>query len=209
MITGTSSLLDGSKILADCIARIISVSQYQLEVDEATHKHIRDAFTHGQLGSKLAAVQHLSSLQNLRALIIGQWHGMLPRLLYKYGIVRSCIGIEIDPLWAEFSNRINNDWNYKSIVGDGTDPSLWSTYNVDIVINTSCEHMNWDWLDFEANHEMYVYAQSSNYVHDEHINRLDNIDQMTEVFNHRGFDIEFKKIEKFEVYDRYCVLAKK
>jgi len=207
MNANVNLVLHGSKILADAIARIMSVSQYQLNVEEKVHRHLRDALTSGQLGSKLAAVNHLSDYKMLRALIIGQWHGLLPRLLYKYDIIKSCVGIEIDDFWSNFSCRVNNDWSYRSITADATTSKL-ELYNTDLIINTSCEHMSWDWLNFKFSYPVLVYAQSSNYVHHEHVNRIDSLDELVEQFQCRGMDIVVAEDKKFEVYNRYCVLAK-
>jgi hypothetical protein len=195
--------------LANSIGRLMQVSEWGLNVDEATHRHLRHGLTYSQLHSKIGALKHLSALSNYHSIFMGQWHGMLPHMLHEHGIINSAIGIELDHFWANFSEKLNYDWDFKSIIADVTRCNAWEenvTSNI-LIVNTSSEHMNYDWLNFKKSDSGYVYLQSTDFEIDTHINTVTSTDPLVQELKDRGFKIEDAWTLPLEVYTRYCVLA--
>lgn len=93
---------------------------------------------------------------------------LLPLIMYSEGILKQGIGIELSPMWSEFSNELNKYWNFKSICQDIKDYSYPA--DIDLVVNTSCEHMSDNWLNAVPKGSAVV-LQSTNFEHFEHINR--------------------------------------
>jgi hypothetical protein len=203
-------LLRGAYYFSSCIARINHVAQYEIVVSEATHAHLRDAYTHEQLTSKLAAISHLIDLHQTPTIVLGQWHGLLPLLLTKFRISSDIVGVELDPFWSDFSRRVMSQTNYTEIQADITDTAQWESYigEKSLVINTSCEHMSWDWLRFQKKNSGTLYVQSTNYQHHTHVNTVNSEDEVAAVLESYGFTVEKKYCLKFHPYNRYCVMAK-
>lgn len=205
----TETLSDVYKI-ASCISRVNDVAKYHLKIPLDRADHLRDAFSHAQLQSKIAVLDHLRNLKNCDTVILGQWHGMLGLMLQRWGISKNVVGVELDSFWHDFSKHIITE-NYTALHGDATLPSTWQhllEQENNLVVNTSCEHMSWDWLDFKRSGTSgYLYAQSNNYVIDDHINLLTSVDELAAAIESRGFTVLITKTLKFAPYDRYCVVA--
>ena len=124
----------------------------------------RDAFSRGQLASKLWLIGELSrqrvDLGNV--LVVGGWLGVMPMLLFadtrvQTGMVRS---IDKDPQCSEPADRLNrfqlkDDWRFKAFTADACDmtyaPVIFTKirkdgskkvlkFMPDTIINTSMEH---------------------------------------------------------------------
>ena len=99
----------------------------------------------------------------------------------------------MDPQAIELSEKLNNqyvadNWRYKGVVVDvntldfsnlqfETGNELINT-ELDVIINTSCEHMNMDWFDSVSDNTLIV-MQTNNSKHFEgHINTCGDIEEM-------------------------------
>lgn len=196
--------------LGSCLAHINDVAKYKLDIPQDRANHLRDAYSHGQLLSKIAALKHVSHLSEMNTIVLGQWHGLLAHMFGKFGISKSTVGIELDEFWHDFCLHLNLP-NYTGVCGDATDSTVWTQYlqpSHNLVVNTSCEHMSWDWLDFERGDTCgYVYAQANNYVIPEHVNTCQSLREFVDAFASRGYTIHSEVELKFAPYNRYCVLA--
>lgn len=154
----------------------------EIYVNEATpdlQKSFLDALSKGQILSKLKVLEILSESKQsyANAIIIGSWTGLLPYMLNMEGLVQSADGVEISPIWAKISERVNRDWKWTSTVADACQEQFWIGKKPQIVINTSTEHMSYKWLDY-VEKGTHVLIQSTNYVIDEHVNRADSLDEL-------------------------------
>ena len=203
--------LTGSFKLTQCISRVNDVAKYQLKIPQDRADHLRDAFSYAQLTSKLAVIKHLKDIKDSNTIILGQWHGMLGLMLQKFNISKNIIGIELDKFWHDFSQHIILE-DYIGIHADVTQVELWEHLIVpdnNLIINTSCEHMTWDWLNFKREYTNgTLYVQSNNYKIDEHINILDSEEELATIIENHGFTVTDVNCIKFSPYDRYCVVAK-
>lgn len=197
-----STLADFTAI--KCITRYIG-NYYQYELTNILSEAMRDSLSRGQLMSKLSAVQLVSPYASkvTNSFFIGHWHGLLPMLFYEYGVIVAGRGIEIDPFWVTFSNQLNHYWDWNSETGDADKFIIPDT---DLVINTSCEHMSNEWLGHVKSGTL-VCAQSTDYSHPTHINRVDSLEQFMDFWN--GYTILDSSSKRYDVYSRFTVIARK
>lgn len=178
---------------------------YQYSYDEAQALALRDSLSQGQLYSKIRALQAVSDSvsDSMRGYFIGHWHGFLPRILWKHGLLSQAQGIEQDPFWVDFSQRLNSDWSWSSETGDinTTDHDL-GRYN--LVVNTSCEHMNDNWLG-KPKTGTWVCAQTTDYQHDTHINTCQNLQEFQNKF--ADYHVFRTYSDQYNVYSRFTVVA--
>lgn len=196
--------------LVSCLGHINDMAKYCLKIPADRADHLRDAYSYAQLQSKVAALKHLKDITNANTIVLGQWHGMLVYMLQKFGISKNSLGVEYDDFWHSFCLQLGLQ-NYQGILADATDTANWSFFlesENNLVVNTSCEHMSWDWLNFEkSNSRGFLYAQGNNYEIPDHINVCQSLDEFTNSIANRGFIIHNSVEMKFSPYTRYCVLA--
>lgn len=135
----------------------------------------KDAFSNGQIDSKLWLCQELERLGWTSKLtrIYGGWHGVLPFLLFsrqKFQVDR-IESYDLDPNCESVADLINEnwvikEWQFKAHTGDCNQilPG-----NPDLIINTSTEHfesMNW-FNNIPTGTR--VILQGNNMPHDDHI----------------------------------------
>lgn len=171
-------------------------------------KAFLDSLSPGQVYSKLGALEIIKDI-NLKfnhALFIGQWHGLLPNMMFQSDLIQSAVGIEISETWSSISHHINKDWNWTSIAGNIHDPDIWQNQMPDLIVNTSSEHMSFDWMQF-VRPGTYVLLQSTNYNIPEHCNIVHSLDEFIE--RTKMSELIATKEQGFKVYNRYTIFGKK
>lgn len=193
-----------------------------------------DAFSQGQLESKLWLINMLSKIQpDLGTVfILGGWYGILPALMFesdKFEIekIRS---FDIDPSCADIADTMNRtpfvleDWMFKASTADmydlnynitnyitkranGTDVDLMDS--PDTIINTSCEHLEKfsDWWD-RIPQGKFVVLQSNNFFSAKgHVNCVDDINKFLQKTNFAKI-LYSGKLE-LEKYTRFMIIGMK
>lgn len=160
---------------------------------------IRDAISVGQIKSKLWLIdrlsQYISDATNI--LIVGGWIGTLSRLMLELPTMSSkikrIISLDINPSCEKFADTFNNkfvidDWKFKACTEDMfnvnyVDPQLkldheTISFNYDVLINTSCEHIEnfQNWFKSIPAGKLIV-LQSNNYNIPEHVNIVNSLDE--------------------------------
>ena len=100
---------------------------------------IANSFSATQLKSKQWLIEELFKLVNgpdLKILILGGWYGTLLVPMLKDKKISNIILTDIDPIAVRIAKRIHL---CETHIIDAENPS--HQFNVDVVINTSCEHM--------------------------------------------------------------------
>jgi hypothetical protein len=113
-----------------------------------------DAFSAGQIESKIWAAEQLESIVNdlnispLRMYVLGGWYSLLHFILSvrKNIDIEYCRSVDLDPIASYNANKINNaweikDWKFRAYPSDAN--KLEYTYDTDkinCVVNTSSEH---------------------------------------------------------------------
>lgn len=191
---------------AEALCRVVDVASYDLELTVNQHKHLRDALSTGQIRSKIRALEIAASYAFNNAVFIGHWHGMLPRLLHSFNIISSATGIELDPFWSDFSQRVNHDWRFLSVVGNANTVLDQYCATTDLVVNTSCEHMSWQWLNHVPDNAR-ILLQGTDMPASDHINTITKLDDLTVVSQQLNRPVLRSDILPLHsTYSRYTVL---
>lgn len=135
----------------------------------------KDAFSSGQIGSKIWLCEELEKLNWCSQLtyIYGGWHGITAFLLLSRGKfkVEKIRSLDIDPSCEAIADMINEnwvwqDWKFKAFTQDCN--NFQGQYG-DLVINTSTEHFETkDWFD-KLPSGTRVVLQGNNMIHDDHV----------------------------------------
>jgi hypothetical protein len=151
-----------------------------------------DAFWSGQLKSKewlinnlsLALQQHIVSSSPVSVEIHGGWVGVLASMLFQSDIpIKRIASIDIDPTCEPIAIMMNKaeeiEGKFQAITGDMC--NLISFVN--IVINTSCEHITQEqyeaWL-IKRNSDQLLVLQSNNYHIEDHIRTASSLEEFKE-----------------------------
>lgn len=157
----------------------------------------RDAFSLGQLASKfwlLNCLEVQEVPQHATWAILGCWIGSLVPFICKKQAVERIYGFDMDPVAitkAEmFNDRYLDGWKFKGVVQDleylDTGNMEFQTggeliqVTPNIVINTSCEHMNTHWFDSASSDQLIIMQTNNSEEFDGHINVCYNVEQMQE-----------------------------
>lgn len=148
----------------------------------------KDAFSSGQIGSKIWLCEELERLgwQSNQILIYGGWYGLTAFLLlsrnkFKVNKIRS---LDLDLSCEHVADMINEfwvwqDWQFKAITHDCNVPH---NLDYDLIINTSTEHFDslaW-WTDIPSGTR--VALQGNNMKHDDHVIHFKNLNAFKKIF---------------------------
>ena len=146
-----------------------------------------ESFWKGQVHSKEWLVQTLEDFNdspNNHIVVHGGWNGVLSSLLFNSNIhAQRITSIDIDPTCEEIAYTINKRYEMQGRFKAITQDMCTYTYvePVDIVINTSCEHITQEqyntWLTNQPN-DVLIVLQSNNYFDlEEHIRCVTNLEE--------------------------------
>jgi len=166
-------------------------------------KEIRDAFRKKQIQGK-AALLHLVETfckKDKEVLVIGSWIGFTSFCLYKLGyskITEVDPDVRLTPI-AIWSNRFNEEFTH--ITDDVNNLNLDM---FDVVINTSCEHIeDSTWFD-NLKKGTLMFLQSTDYESWDHTNTCSSLDEMIEKY---PMDIVHAEELYLEQYSRYILVG--
>jgi hypothetical protein len=140
------------------------------------HKFVnKDAFSNGQIGSKIWLCEELEKLgwESDFTYVYGGWYGITAFLLlsrgnFKVNRIRS---IDMDPACQEIADMINEnwliqEWKFKAFTNDCN--NFEPVYG-DLVINTSTEHFeSMEWFN-RIPAGTRVILQGNDMPHDDHV----------------------------------------
>ena len=145
-----------------------------------------DAFWSGQLKSKEWLISNLRKNLNkvVSIEIHGGWVGVLASMIFQSNIpVTKICSVDIDPTCEPIAINMNK---LEEMAGKfrATTVDMCNLISVvDVVINTSCEHITQDqyeqWLSNRNDNQLLV-LQSNNYKIDEHIRTADGLEEFKE-----------------------------
>jgi len=227
-MSNTVNLLNGLEFLYPT-NQAISQMKRTLNKFPQSETAMVDAFSLGQLKSKLWLIEHLPD--NLGTVFIcAGWYGTLAALMFEkaidkfekirsFDIDRSCASV------ADTMNRpwVMNGWQFKASTLDILDmdfPTTHTTYRSngtsleltempDTIINTSCEHIKnfAEWYDKIPDGKLVVLQSNNFYEVEEHVNCVDSIDSFKEMASMSTL-IYSGELE-LEKYSRYMLIGKK
>ena len=143
----------------------------------------------------------------INVLLLGSWYTTY--LPYALGnAFYTCV--DIDPSVIYLSQKFNDYFKSKStftyITADAKSYIQANQKYYDIVINTSCEHMNFDMKDVLWDKRPLYVFQSNNYSIDEHVNYKHSLDDF--VTSTGLTNIKYSGSLETPKYDRYMVIGK-
>lgn len=174
-------------------------------------KWFAQSLTESKIESKVWIYNEVVKVLNpCKILILGSWFPtLLPYLFYNPKSTFVCV--DIDPSLKSMSELFNNylyDSNpIRHVVADVRE-FLCSvdTSSFDLVINTSCEHMEFDMKDFELSSKPLYVFQSNDYKIPEHINYKNNLE---EFFVSTGLnDVCFQGTKQMNKFNRFMVIGR-
>jgi hypothetical protein len=175
------------------------------------YDEFRDMFSRGQVLSKEWLVKEalsLLSLDKTQVCIVGSWFGTLAYHLHDAFPSAKINCLDIDPRCEIFLNHLafagaDLEW-LKAITGDMHHYS----YREDVVINTSCEHLQdvRGWLR-RIPSGTKVVLQSNNYPHNQHLSTSKNLNEfyalVSPLFSHCFFQGELE----LDIYKRFMLIG--
>lgn len=150
----------------------------------------KDAFSSGQIGSKLWLCNELERLFDSidNVWIYGGWYGLTAFLLNSRGNlkIKQIRSYDIDPACEPIADMINenwviDNWKFKAKTQDCNLLDLdW--HGPDLIINTSTEHFDsMDWWN-AIPQGTAVALQGNNMLHEEHHTLSESLDEFIEQF---------------------------
>ena len=178
-----------------------------------TYDEFRDMFSSGQIRSKQWILRQLAVLdlytnsyyRDKEFIIVGSWFGTLGIMIKEYFRKSKVTMLDIDPRCEKFINNIiYDDDDLKCLTKDMYEHS----YKEDVIINTSCEHIEdiKEWLLCIPLNRT-VILQSNNFIEGkDHINCVNSVD---EFISQAGLvDILYSGELKMPMYTRYMIIGK-
>jgi hypothetical protein len=148
----------------------------------------KDAFSSGQIGSKLWLCEQLEDcFADIDTVwIYGGWYGVTAFLLRSRNNlpIKQIRSMDVDPACEPIADMINEnwvyqDWQFKAVTQDC---NTIVPADVDLIINTSTEHFdNLDWWDNIPMGTM-VALQGADMIHDDHVYEFNNLNQFANTF---------------------------
>ena len=172
-----------------------------------------DAFWKGQLNSKEWLITNLTPYVNkfVRVDIYGGWVGVLASMMFQSGLpIKSIRSIDIDPSCKGISEMMNKveeiNGKYTAVTADMCDIDS----DADVVINTSCEHINQSqyntWIK-KISSESLIVLQSNNYEIEEHVRVVKSLEEFKE--QSKLDDILWTGKLELPLYTRYMIIGRR
>ena len=148
----------------------------------------KDAFSSGQVGSKIWLCEQLEHLfDNIDTVwIYGGWYGITAFLLQSRGklTIDRIRSYDLDPTCESVADMINENWVYQDwkFKAHTTDCNTLIPTSVDLIINTSTEHFDtMEWWD-NIPSGTHVALQGNNMPHDDHVIHSTSLDDFCHLY---------------------------
>lgn len=153
-------------------------------------------------------LSQFTSFENKSVLILGSWYPTY--LPYKMNAKSyTCVDIDNDVMYLskKFHEHLGDKNKFYFIQSDVKKFMFTNRYKYDIIINTSCEHMEYDMKDIiYDNNPIYVFQSNDYFDCDEHVNCKESL---TEFKKSTGLsDIFYEGEYQTDKYKRFMVIGK-
>jgi len=181
--------------------------------DSTDPKRTLDAFWRGQLSSKEWLIENLRQYLFLAPVSIdihGGWVGTLASLMFQSNLpIRNIRSIDIDPTCQPIATMMNKKEEIAGIFCAITADMCTARSDADVVINTSCEHINQDQYDLWLSglpHNSLLVLQSNNYDIPEHVRTAKDLEEFKQQC---GINILWCGSLDTPLYTRYMIIGRK
>ena len=175
----------------------------------------KDAFSSGQIGSKLWLCEELEKVVNSvdTIWIYGGWYGLTGFLLCSRNNIqiKEIRSIDINPACEEAADMINENWKWQNwkFKAVTMDCNKIVPVGIDLIINTSTEHfesMNW-WYNIPTG--TFVVLQGNNMPHEDHKIHSATLEDFVDQYPLT--DYYFKGVKEFKYpeweFTRYMIIG--
>ena len=161
-----------------------------------------DALSSGQIVSKIWLIEEFDRIKNeyvpdkLKVIVLGGWLGLLPNMLMSYSTRASAVHVlhclDIDPRCAHLAEEVNRVYLHKGIFRAITADMLeFDVKNYDVIINTSCEHLEdvRKWFSSLPKGRLTILQSNNMFNHAQHKSCVKNLVEFQNqcVFSHTLF----------------------
>lgn len=195
----------------------IDIQDVLFWMDAIRNSHDRyrtlESFWKAQIKSKIWLIEKLKEYvdgSTAKIIIHGGWNGVLSSLLFNSEIpINHIISLDIDPECENIASTINKRQEMEGRFLAVTDDMVNYSYDADIVINTSCEHISQNdydlWLSKVPCNSLLI-LQSNNYIIPEHIRTASSLEE----FKNQCGNIEILWAGELELplYKRWMIIGK-
>lgn len=201
------------------IDKIYNRSKYDENVDLFRSFDIINSLNDNQFASKEwlvdCIIPFLPDKEDLNKIVImGSWYGLLGAILRQYVDKEvDIINVDTDPLSKEIGKVLCKEDIYSNnqfIVDDAVNYLLEKIKWCQVIINTSCEHMEREDVQLLVRmkkRSTLICLQSNNYDSiTSHINTSNSLEEFIEYLG--LVDIKYAGTKRIDSYDRYTVIGK-
>lgn len=200
------------------VEKIYKESKYNPDVDLYRSFDIINSVNDNQISSKEWLVENLlpfvsqSELYNIA--ILGSWYGLLGIILRHHISEEVHIrNIDSDPESKNIGlNFIKDNETYRNnffIISDAVNHVMENPNRYQVIINTSCEHMEPDDIQFilksKGGNSMICFQSNNYHSVQSHINTHNSLDDFVNSLN--LVDVYYAGVYKAKDYERYMVIG--
>lgn len=171
---------------------------------DITLEEIRDAFRIKQMQSKawlLNQIQDRHINKESKILVIGSWLGFTSWCLHKLGF-KNITEIDVDSRLEDFAKHLNRfNKNFSHITDDVNNID---TSKFDVVINTSCEHIDNDRWFLSLDSKSLVFLHSNNLPGYDHTNTCIDLEEMIKKY---PLDLKYSGYLDFKDWKRFMLVG--
>ena len=194
--------------------------------------NFNDHFSRGQMMSKFWMIDELKKMNRSfdKVAHYGGWYGTIYQLLNKEFNISQYRNFELDKLAAGIADIFNykevaDSWKFKSVVSDVNElywkPRLGLYYKVlsksnkyvqeslqpDLIINTSCEHMDETWFNNIPDGNLICLQTNDYFNNEQHINCVEDEDAALKKYPMS--EVYYKGTIDTYLYKRFMLIGKK
>lgn len=150
--------------------------------ERGNRDRLLECFWDSQLLSKDWLCRSVPRLSDGKVVVHGAWYGTLAGMLLDTNSISKIVCVDIDPECARYVDMFNMDSRVSAVTVNMSDYEY--TFIPDIVVNTSCEHIDDDtyvkWLENIPESSLIVLQSNNMYKVPDHINCSIDIDDFIE-----------------------------
>lgn len=159
-----------------------------MEITNQYHFIDRDAFSSGQISSKIWLCEQLEQfkISYKHVAIYGGWYGITAFLILsrKKLTIEKITSYDIDPQCQDIADMINENWVWQNWTFKAyTQDCNKLITDADLIINTSTEHFqSLDWYN-NISKGTFIALQGNNMPHDDHKVTCNSLEEFCEQFS--------------------------
>lgn len=206
------------------------ISSWSIQWGEKVN--LDDHFSRGQMKSKFWLISELNKLdiEPTNVALLGGWYATIAYFFFlNWDSIEKFRNYEIDPMCIAQSDSFNhsqwkNSWQFKATQDDVCnlrwEPPLLVTrtknvqgrmvredFNPDLIVNTSCEHMDEKWF-YDIPDGRTVVLQTNDYFSNEqHVNCVHDIKEALEKY--KFSEVWYSGTLDTGLYNRFMIIGKK